>query len=96
MNRIQVTNAGAVLKGEYITQADDEQYQPGSLVPVDDYSADEQDWQHVIAYGGHDDVGWMTLAYYSGEQYQVHGDWTQTVWRLVDADGEPIRDEVEA
>lgn len=92
--KIQVTTAGNVQADEYIVQADAD-YPLNSFVPAEDYEASEQDWQHVVKTGGHADVGWMILAHYNGEQYRVSCDWSQTVWRYVDEDGEPVRDEVE-
>ncbi len=86
---IKVVTAGSVEPGQYIVQADDD-YPLGSIVPADDYLAEEQDWQHVIKVGGHADIGYMILAYYNGEQYRVDGDWSQTVWIELDEKGEPV------
>jgi hypothetical protein len=91
--QIQVVMAGSVNRGEYITQADSDDYKLGEFVPAEDYEPSEQDWQHVIDFGGHADIGWMLLAYYNGERYKVRGDWSQTVWRYLDDDGKPVFDE---
>lgn len=88
--KIQVTTAGSVQPGEYIAQADTDEYPVGSLVPEEAYDPAEQDWQHVLSKGGHADIGWMILAYYNGEQYRVDGDWSQTVWRYLDDEGKPV------
>lgn len=88
--RIKVVTAGSVEPGQYITQADTDDYPVGQLVDPEDYDAAEQDWQHVVKAGGHADVGYFILAHYNGEQYRANGDWSQTVWLYIDDDGEPV------
>lgn len=94
--RILVTTLGsAAWSGAYIAEPDDD-YPFGSYVPEAHYDVDEQDWQHVISRRGHADIGELTLAYHNGEQYVARGQqWDSLCWQLVDAQGDPVVQDVD-
>ena len=91
MSRIQVTTLGRVSPGEFIAHVDDDELTDEHVNEW--YDADEQEWAHVIARGGHDDVGWIKVRFDDGREERVSVDWSGVVWRLA-AGGEAVREDL--
>lgn len=83
MRAIMVQTMDAIAPGMYITEPDSD-YPLESIVPDDDYLADEQDWQHVLKRHGYVDLPTFVLAYHDGTPYTQKIQSSATVWVLVE------------
>jgi len=85
---IKVGTVEDLFAGCFVTAPDDD-FPLDSIVPNDDYDADEQDWQRVARVSGYVDLPTLVIEDYRGEPRVVKWQAVSTVWILVE-DGKPV------